>query len=61
MAIGSLSAFLNKYDKQLKVIWIDAHADINTRSSSPSGNFHGMPLSFLTGLDKFDDFDYRFK
>ena len=58
MAIGSLSASLNKYDKQLKVIWIDAHADINTRSSSPSGNFHGMPLSFLTGLDKFDDFDY---
>lgn len=58
MAIGSLSASLNKFNKKLKVIWIDAHADINTRLSSPSGNFHGMPLSFLTGLDKLDDFNY---
>lgn len=58
MAIGSLSASLNKFDKKLKVIWIDAHADINTRATSPSGNFHGMPLGFLTGLDKSEDFSY---
>jgi arginase len=58
MAIGTLSASLNKYKNKLKVIWIDAHADINTRASSPSGNYHGMPLGFLTGLDKLDDFTY---
>jgi arginase len=29
------------------VIWIDAHADINTPLSSASGNIHGMPLSFV--------------
>jgi arginase len=58
MAISTISTSLNKFDKKLKVIWIDAHADINTRSSSPSGNFHGMPLSFLTGLDKLDNFSY---
>jgi len=56
MAISTISTSLNKFDKKLKVIWIDAHADINTRSSSPSCNFHGMPLSFLTGLDKLDNF-----
>jgi len=29
------------------VLWIDAHADLNTPKTSPSGNFHGMPLSFI--------------
>jgi len=32
------------------VVWVDAHADINTPMSSASGNMHGMPLSFLLGL-----------
>ena len=32
------------------VVWVDAHADINTPSSSGSGNMHGMPLAFLLGL-----------
>lgn len=32
------------------VIWVDAHADFNTPSSSPSGNIHGMPVAHLTGL-----------
>lgn len=31
------------------VIWVDAHADLNTPASSPSGNIHGMPLSHLLG------------
>lgn len=33
------------------VIWIDAHADINTLTHSHSGNIHGMPLSFITGIE----------
>lgn len=48
-SMGTLTPFLNKYD-DLKVIWIDAHADINTIDSSISKNIHGMPLAQLTGL-----------
>jgi arginase len=51
MAIATVAASLQKYGSELKVIWFDAHGDINTRATSPSGNFHGMPLAFLTGLD----------
>ena len=54
MAIATIGASLYKYGSQLKVIWFDAHADINTRQTSPSGNYHGMPLAFLTQLDKDD-------
>ena len=49
MTIASGAYSLNRY-KNTKFIWIDAHPDINTLESSPTGNFHGMPLSFLTGL-----------
>lgn len=48
--LGSLAALPD--DKRMAVIWIDAHADINTIESSLSGNIHGCPLSFITGLDK---------
>jgi arginase len=33
----------------LRVVWIDAHLDANTPSTSPSGNFHGMPVSAILG------------
>eukprot|EP01124_Arcella_intermedia_P018606 TRINITY_DN2562_c0_g2_i2.p1 TRINITY_DN2562_c0_g2~~TRINITY_DN2562_c0_g2_i2.p1 ORF type:complete len:358 (+),score=5.12 TRINITY_DN2562_c0_g2_i2:496-1569(+) len=36
---------------ELVVVWVDAHADINTPSTSASGNLHGCPLSALLGLD----------
>jgi len=39
----------------LAVIWVDAHADINTPETSDSGNIHGMPVSFLTGLTTSSD------
>ena len=51
VGLGSLSGAL-KTNHDLKVLWIDAHADINTFESSPSGNLHGMPLSFLMNLDQ---------
>tara|TARA_Y100000389_G_scaffold5404_1_gene5183 strand:+ start:15653 stop:16468 length:816 start_codon:yes stop_codon:yes gene_type:complete len=57
MAIASLAYSLNEF-KNLKVIWIDAHADINTLNDSVSKNYHGMPLSFLTGLDKDNKFSF---
>lgn len=48
-------SWLNKlYQGDFCIIWIDAHGDINTPESSPSKNFHGMPLRTLTGEgDKF--------
>lgn len=49
LAMGSLSAMAQGWD-DLKVLWVDAHADINTPDVSPSGNLHGMPLAFLLGL-----------
>jgi arginase len=52
IAMGSISGTA-RYHKdrgqRVGVIWIDAHADMNTPSSSPSGNIHGMPLSAVLG------------
>ena len=51
IAIGSVGgALLSR--PELGVIWVDAHGDFNTPETSPSGNIHGMPLSFLAGLMK---------
>ena len=53
MALGTISG-ISSYcrNKKLKlgVIWIDAHSDMNTDETSPSGNIHGMPLASLMGL-----------
>jgi arginase len=43
-----------KPKNRLGVIWIDAHADMHTPYTSPSGNMHGMPLSTALGLDNTD-------
>src|SRR5216684_3173877 len=37
-------------EQKIGLIWIDAHADINTPDTSPSGNVHGMPLAAILGL-----------
>lgn len=54
IAIGTISgtakAMRERLGKDMAVIWVDAHADINTPETSDSGNIHGMPLAFLTGL-----------
>lgn len=51
IAIGSIGgALLSR--PNLGVIWVDAHGDFNTPETSPSGNIHGMPLSFLSGMMK---------
>ena len=57
MSIATVASSLNNYPN-LKLIWIDAHADINTSYSSPSNNMHGMPLSYLSNLDEDDNFDF---
>lgn len=49
IAIGTLAG-LGKHYKNLGVIWYDAHGDLNTEETSPSGNIHGMPLAVSMGL-----------
>ena len=49
IAIGTLAGLADHYDN-LGVIWYDAHADLNTPATSPSGNIHGMPLAVSIGL-----------
>jgi arginase family enzyme len=41
---------MKKVYPEAKIVWIDAHIDANTPESSPSGNAHGMPLTYLAGL-----------
>jgi len=53
IAIGSLSGITNafrKRDQPLGLIYLDAHADMNTEETTPSGNIHGMPLAVLLGF-----------
>jgi len=45
-----MSRHFRKQDRKLGLIWIDAHADMNTPESSPSGNVHGMPLACCIGI-----------
>ncbi|CAF3376801.1 unnamed protein product [Rotaria sp. Silwood1] len=56
LAIGTISgmakAIKERFNQDLKVVWVDAHADINTIESTETGNLHGMPVSFLIGLNK---------
>ncbi|MES2530854.1 MAG: arginase [Pseudomonadota bacterium] len=52
LAIGSISAVawhVRQRKQKLRVLWLDAHTDVNTDSTSPSGNIHGMPVACLLG------------
>ncbi len=53
VAIGSISAVARhcrETKKSLRVLWLDAHADFNTSTLTPSGNLHGMPMACLFGF-----------
>jgi arginase len=53
IAVGTVSGvaeFYRRQNQKVGLIWIDAHSDINTPESSPSGNVHGMPLAAIMGL-----------
>lgn len=55
IAIGTfsgISSHFHEKDEEIGLIWFDAHADINTNETSPSGNIHGMPLAALLGYGK---------
>lgn len=49
LSMGSVAGALAQNGSDLAVLWIDAHADLNTPGTSPSGNLHGMPLSVALG------------
>ena len=46
---SAISSFFRAQEQDVGLIWLDAHADINTHETSPSGNLHGMPLAALLG------------
>ncbi len=48
--LAGMSRAMRARQERLGVLWIDAHADMNTPQSSPSGNVHGMPLACAIGL-----------
>jgi arginase len=53
IAVGSVagvSRFFRESNAKVGLIWVDAHADMNTPQSSPSGNVHGMPLACCVGV-----------
>lgn len=53
LGLGSIAGG-SKYFKEMAVIWVDAHGDINNSDTSPSGNIHGMPLAAAMGVGHND-------
>jgi arginase len=61
-SISGVSTYFRKQKKQVGCIWLDAHSDMNTPESSPSGNVHGMPLAGIMGYgvpELHDLFDFK--
>lgn len=48
--MGGVSRYFQKKEKRIGLVWLDAHADMNTPDTSPSGNIHGMPLASIVGF-----------
>ena len=48
--VAGVAEFHRRKDQKIGLIWIDAHSDMNTPETSPSGNVHGMPLAAIMGL-----------
>ncbi len=54
-AAGTIAGIKKAFpDRRLGVVWIDAHADIHSPYTTPSGNMHGMPMGVATGKDNLD-------
>jgi arginase len=48
--VSAVSSFYRAQKKEIGLVWLDAHADINTHETSTSGNLHGMPLAAILGF-----------
>jgi len=58
LSLGTVTghvAAANEIGRPQYLLWLDAHSDFNTPASSPSGNIHGMPVSYATGVEGFPD------
>jgi arginase len=47
--VSGIAAFARRAGKRIGLLWVDAHGDINTPDTSPTGNIHGMPVASLLG------------
>lgn len=52
--VAGVAEFYRRQGQKIGLLWIDAHTDVNTPDSSPSGNVHGMPLAAIMGLGPAD-------
>jgi arginase len=52
--VAGVASFHRKQGKKIGLIWLDAHADMNTPDTTPSGNVHGMPLAACIGMGSPD-------
>jgi arginase len=50
-SVGAPAEFARRQQRPLGLLWVDAHGDMNTPATSPSGNVHGMPLASLLGQE----------
>jgi arginase len=60
--VSGVSHYYHSRGESIGLIWLDAHADMNTPETSPSGNVHGMPLACILGMgpaELADLFGYR--
>ena len=48
--VAGIAGYFRRRKKKIGLLWVDAHADMNTPQTSPSGNVHGMPLACCIGL-----------
>ena len=51
MALGTIHGQLKSHEQDLKLVFIDAHADLNDFENSSSKNLHGMPVNHALGID----------
>ena len=54
--VTGVSRFANKQNRPQFVLWLDAHSDYHTPTSTNSGNLHGTPVAYFTGRDGFEGF-----
>jgi arginase len=47
--VSGIAGYARRAGKRIGLLWVDAHGDINTPETSPSGNIHGMPVAALLG------------
>lgn len=55
-SVAGVAAYAAKVKRPQFVLWLDAHSDFHTPATTDSGNLHGTPLGYVSGLDGFDDF-----